>query len=69
MTSLSFETTRRVYCEPGASAKLGPLMAELGTLLPGREVVPASASRGENVASVLAAVIDALPEGPPLYPE
>jgi alcohol dehydrogenase class IV len=30
MTSLSFETTRRVYCEPGASAKLGPLMAELG---------------------------------------
>ena len=30
MTTLSFETTRRVYCEPGASAKLGPLMAELG---------------------------------------
>ena len=29
MTSLSFETTRRVYCEPGASAKLGSLMAEL----------------------------------------
>lgn len=30
MTSLSFETTRRVYCEPGASTKLGALMAELG---------------------------------------
>ncbi|WP_341895579.1 iron-containing alcohol dehydrogenase [Ferrovibrio terrae] len=30
MTTLSFETTRRVYCEPGASAKLGALMAELG---------------------------------------
>lgn len=30
MTTLSFETTRRVYCEPGASAKLGGLMAELG---------------------------------------
>lgn len=30
MTTLSFETTRRVYCEPGASAKLGTLMAELG---------------------------------------
>ena len=30
MTSLSFETTRRVYCEPGASAKLGELMAGLG---------------------------------------
>lgn len=30
MTTLSFETTRRVYCEPGASTKLGALMAELG---------------------------------------
>jgi alcohol dehydrogenase class IV len=30
MTTLSFETTRRVYCEPGASARLGALMAELG---------------------------------------
>jgi alcohol dehydrogenase class IV len=30
MTTLSFETTRRVYCEPGASARLGQLMAELG---------------------------------------
>jgi alcohol dehydrogenase class IV len=30
MASLSFETTRRVYCEPGASTKLGALMAELG---------------------------------------
>jgi GTP-binding protein Era len=50
-------------------AGLLPLMAGVGTLLPGREVVPASASRGENVASVLAVVIEALPEGPPLYPE
>ncbi|MFN3401179.1 MAG: iron-containing alcohol dehydrogenase [Ferrovibrio sp.] len=31
MTTLSFETTRRVYCEPGASTKLGALMAELGS--------------------------------------
>jgi alcohol dehydrogenase class IV len=30
MTTLSFETTRRVYCEPGASARLGALMADLG---------------------------------------
>jgi GTP-binding protein Era len=50
-------------------AQLLPLMAEVGTLLPGREVVPASATRGENVASVLAVVIEALPAGPPLYPE
>ena len=50
-------------------AQLLPLMAEVGTLLPGREVVPASATRGENVASVLAVVIEALPVGPPFYPE
>lgn len=50
-------------------AGLLPLMAEMATLLPGREIVPASASRGENVASVLAVVLGALPEGPPLYPE
>ncbi|MFX9246749.1 iron-containing alcohol dehydrogenase, partial [Acinetobacter baumannii] len=30
MVALSFETTRRVLCDPGASAKLGPLMADLG---------------------------------------
>lgn len=46
-----------------------PLMAELGQALPGREIVPASATRGENMASVLAAVICLLPDGPPLYPE
>jgi len=50
-------------------AQLLPLMAEMGTLLPGREVVPASATRGENVATVLGVVIRVLPEGPPLYPE
>jgi GTP-binding protein Era len=52
-----------------ARAHLLPLMAELGELLPGREIVPASATRGENVATVLAAVLRALPEGPPLHPE
>ncbi len=50
-------------------AGLLPLMGETGRLLPGRDVVPASASRGENVASVLAVVLGALPEGPPLYPD
>jgi len=50
-------------------ARLLPLMAELGMLLPGREVVPASATGGENVATVLGVVIRLLPEGPPLYPE
>ena len=50
-------------------AQLLPLMAELATLLPGRELVPASARRGENVATVLDVVIRTLPEGPLLYPE
>src|SRR5262249_10125470 len=52
-----------------ARSRLLPLMAELATLLPGRELVPASATRGENVPAVLEAVLRALPEGPPLYGE
>jgi GTP-binding protein Era len=50
-------------------AHLLPLMADLAALLPGAEIVPASARRGENVATVLAAVIRTLPEGSALYPE
>jgi GTP-binding protein Era len=50
-------------------AALLPLMAELGALLPGREVVPASARDGAGVATVLAAVVGALPEGPRLHPD
>jgi GTP-binding protein Era len=50
-------------------AQLLPLMAELATLLPGRELVPASARRGENVTTVLDVVLGVLPEGPPLHPE
>jgi GTP-binding protein Era len=46
-----------------------PIMAEIGALLPGREVIPASARDGENVDTVLRAVVAALPEGPRLYPE
>ena len=45
-----------------------PLMATLGELLPGREIIPASARTGENVDTVLAAVVRALPPGPALYP-
>jgi GTPase len=50
-------------------AQLLPLMAELGTLLPGRELVPASARRDDNVGTVLDVVLGVLPEGPPLHPE
>ena len=46
-----------------------PAMEALGTLLPGREIIPVSARTGENVRVVLDAVVKALPEGPRLYPE
>jgi GTPase len=46
-----------------------PIMETLGTLLPGREVVPVSALTGENVPLLLERVIAALPEGERLYPE
>jgi GTP-binding protein Era len=52
-----------------APAALLPLMATLGTLLPGREIVPVSARTGENVAALLDLVVRVLPEGPRLYPE
>ena len=42
-------------------------MATLGELLPGREIIPASALTGENVVTVLGRVVDALPEGEPFY--
>jgi GTP-binding protein Era len=46
-----------------------PLMAELGALLPGREVLPTSARDGDNVELLLRTVIATLPEGPRIYPE
>jgi GTP-binding protein Era len=46
-----------------------PLMATLASLLPGREIIPVAARTGENVATLLEAVVRALPEGPRLYPE
>src|SRR5262245_54255053 len=46
-----------------------PMMDELGRLLPGRDVIPTSALRGEGVDALLAAAAAALPEGPSLYPE
>jgi GTP-binding protein Era len=52
-----------------ARPKLLPLMAELGALLPGRDVVPASARTGDNVDTVLRTVVAALPDGPRIYPE
>jgi GTP-binding protein Era len=45
-----------------------PMMAAAAALLPRAEVIPASALSGDNVDTVLTAVVAALPEGPPLYP-
>jgi GTP-binding protein Era len=44
-----------------------PAMASLGALLPGCEVIPASALTGENVPLVRRATIAVLPEGPLLH--
>jgi GTP-binding protein Era len=49
--------------------RLLPLMAELGGLLPGRDLVPVSARTGEGIETLLASVVAALPEGPRLHPE
>jgi len=49
--------------------QLLPLLAEIATLLPDRDVVPVSASRGENVETLVGVIAGLLPEGPPLYDE
>jgi GTPase len=50
-------------------ARLLPSMAEMGTLLPGREIVPTSATREDNIDLLLDLVTRVLPEGPPLHAE
>ncbi len=52
-----------------AKPALLPILQEVGTLLPGRDVVPVSARTGEQVPALLDVVVRALPEGPPLHPE
>lgn len=51
-----------------AKGKLLPLMERLAGLLPGREIVPVSALKGEGVALLLDLIIKQLPEGPRYYP-
>ena len=52
-----------------AKPALLPLMAALGALLLGRDLVPVSALRGSGVDVLLDVVVRALPEGPPRYAE
>lgn len=49
-------------------ATLLPLMAEIASLVPDRPIVPISARSGENIDTLLEAIVAALPEGPRYYP-
>lgn len=49
--------------------KLLPLMERSAALLPGREILPVSALKGDGVALVLDRIEKLLPEGPCYYPE
>ena len=51
----------------GRKAALLPLIAELAVLAPERHIVPVSARSGENVETLLDAIVAALPEGPRYY--
>lgn len=44
-----------------------PLLAAIGALLPGRDIVPVSARSGDSVPRLLDVVVPLLPEGPALY--
>ena len=48
--------------------RLLPMMAELGGVLPGRDLVPVSARTGEGIDALFASVVALLPEGERLYP-
>ena len=50
-------------------SKILPVMAALADLLPGAELVPASAKTGAELATVLDVIVSKLPEGPRLYSE
>jgi len=52
-----------------AKSRLLPVLEQLVTLLPGREVVPVSALTEENLGELMSTIIAALPAGPALYPD
>jgi GTP-binding protein Era len=51
-----------------AKGKLLPLMERCSGLLPGREIVPVSALKGDNLALLLELIERGLPEGPRYFP-
>jgi GTP-binding protein Era len=48
--------------------QLLPMIDRFRALLPFAEIVPMSATRGDNIDSLEAVLVKYLPEGPPLYP-
>jgi len=48
--------------------KLIPILTELTTLAPDREIIPISATTKENVDALLAVIVRLLPVGPPYFP-
>ncbi len=52
-----------------SKGKLLPLIEHCAALLPGKEIVPVSALKGDNVSLVLELVEKRLPEGPRYYTE
>jgi len=51
-----------------AKERILPQMEQAAKAHPFREIFPISAVKGDNVHELLRALIQALPEGPPLYP-
>lgn len=51
-----------------AKAKLLPLMQRCAELLPGKEILPVSALKGDNLALLLELIERNLPEGPRYFP-
>ncbi|MUM77465.1 GTPase Era [Pseudodesulfovibrio sp. F-1] len=50
-------------------AALLPLLARVGEMWPGAEIVPVSALKGQGADVLLSRVLDFIPEGPPMFPE
>ena len=52
-----------------AKPRLLPMIRRFSELLPFRAILPISAKTGEGVDALVRALADALPEGPPAYPD
>jgi GTPase len=52
-----------------SKGKLLPLIQRCSEMLPGKEILPTSALKGENLPLLLEMIESALPEGPKFFPE